>query len=128
MFKSAFLILLAVSPILSFGKDTNSDTLTIKPIGVDYSRYPGNHKLYIVGECDGMNGNQIVVFQNRPSFAFFESNETYTEEQKELEKAIWQMIHDNETMQVQGKWHTYNNRMIFLCHRILKMKKAVPVN
>ena len=65
----------------------NFDTLSIKPLGLDYSKYPGVDKLYIVGECEGMTGNQIVVFQNRPSFEFFEENESYKAEQKELEKA-----------------------------------------
>ena len=119
-----FMLLIAL-PISLFGENNDFDTLSIKPIGIDYSKYPGNNKMYIVGECEGMEGNQIVIFQNRPAFDFFESDDTYEVEQKELEKAIWEEIldHDEEPILVKGKWHQYNNRMVFLCHQILKMNK-----
>ena len=125
MLKNVFFVLLIALPISLFGENNNFDTLSIKPIGIDYSKYPGNNKMYMVGECEGMVGNQIVIFQNRPTFDFFESNDTYEVEQKELEKAIWEEIldHDAEPILVKGKWHQYNNRMVFLCHQILKMNK-----
>jgi len=130
MFKNILLILFISLPISLFGEDDEYDTLSIKPIGVDYSKYSGTNKLFIVGECDGMQGNQIVVFQNRPAFDFFEKNETYKNEQKELEKAIWKEILDNdsEPIVIKGKWHEYNDRMIFLCHQILKMNKNDHLN
>ena len=125
MLKNVFFVLLIALPISLFGENNNFDTLSIKPIGIDYSKYPGNNKMYMVGECEGMVGNQIVIFQNRPAFDFFESNDTYEVEQKELEKAIWGEIldHDSEPILVKGKWHQYNDRMVFLCHQILKMNK-----
>jgi hypothetical protein len=117
-------------PFLLFGETDEYDTLSIKPIGVDYSKYTGVDKLYIVGECEGMEGNQIVIFQNRPCFDFFEKDETYRDEQKELEKALWEEILDNdeEKIVVKGKWHKYNNRAAFLCHQILKMNKKPLIN
>jgi hypothetical protein len=123
MFRNILFALCFVLPLSLFGEDDDFDTLSIKPIGVDYSIYPGIDKLYIVGECEGMEGNQIVVFQNRPSFDFFEDNETYEAEQKELEKAIWEVIHDKdaEPIELKGVWHQYNERMVFLCHQILKL-------
>jgi hypothetical protein len=104
----------------------NFDTLSIKPLGLDYSRYPGTDKLYMVGECEGMSGNQVVVFQNRPSFDYFEVDESYKAEQKKLEKAIWAEILDKDTepIVVMGRWHTYNGRMVFLCHQILNLNNG----
>ena len=130
MFRNFLLILLISLPLSLFGGEDDYDTISVKPIGVDYSKYSGTNKLFMVGECSGMKGNQIVVFQNRPAFDYFEKNETYLEEQKELEKAIWEEILDKdaEPMIVKGKWHEYNNRMIFLCHQILKMNKSKIVN
>ena len=130
MFRNILFALFFVLPLSLFGEDDDLDTLCIKPIGVDYSVYPGTDKLYMVGECDGMEGNQIVVFQNRPSFDFFEDNETYEAEQKELEKAIWDEILDNdsEPIELKGKWHKYNERMVFLCHQILKLNNIPPLN
>ena len=126
MLKNIVLSILITLPLTLLGEDNEFDTLSIKPIGVDYSKYSGTNKLFMVGECKGLKGNQIVVFQNRPSFDFFEENETYKEEQVELEKAIWEEIldNDNETIIVKGKWHEYNERMIFLCHQIVKMNKG----
>ena len=123
LLRNIFFSILISLPISLFGETDEYDTLSIKPIGVDFSKYPGNDKMYIVGECEGMVGNQIVIFQNRPSFDFFEKNETYKEEQKELEKAIWEEILDNdeESIVLKGKWHNYNDRVVFLCHQILKM-------
>ena len=125
MFRNLMLIFLISLPISLIGGGDEYDTLSIKPIGVDYSKYTGTNKLFMVGECEGMKGNQIVVFQNRPAFDFFEKNEIYKDEQKELEKAIWVEILDNDTepIVVKGKWHEYNDRMVFLCHQILKMNK-----
>ena len=116
--KNILVIFLVALPIALIGGADEYDTLSIKPIGVDYSKYAGTNKLYMVGECEGMKGNQIVIFQNRPAFDFFEKNEGYKDEQKELEKAIWVEIldHDTEPIIVKGKWHEYNDRMIFLCH------------
>jgi hypothetical protein len=118
-----------MTPAMLFGSDDDFDTLSIKPIGVDYSKYQGMNKLYIVGECDGMTGNQIVIFQNRPSFDFFDSDEAYVDEQKELEKAIWEEIldHDAEPIVIKGRWHQYNDRMVFLCHRIVRMNKITQL-
>lgn len=129
MYRNIIFSLLFMLPLSLFGEDDDFDTLSIKPIGVDYSKYSGNDKLYMVGECDGMEGNQIVVFQNRPSFDFFENNEAYKEEQKELEKAIWTEIldHDTESIVVKGRWHKYNEKMVFLCHQILKMNKETII-
>jgi len=129
MIKNIFFVLFIAFPISLFGEDVY-DTLSIKPIGIDYSKYPGNDKMYMVGECDGMEGNQIVIFQNRPTFEFFEKNEIYKDEQKELEKAIWAEIldDDSEPIIVKGKWHQYDDRMVFLCHQILKMNKLHQVN
>ena len=122
-----FLLVLVIVafPLLLIGRDEEFDTLTIKPIGVEYSKYPGINKLYIVGQCEGMDGNQIVVFQNRPSFDYFENDETYKTEQTELEKAIWAEILDQKAdpIMVKGRWHQYNDRMVFLCHQIIKMNK-----
>lgn len=125
MLKNVFLILFIAIPMSLFGENDDFDTLSIKPIGIDYSKYPGNDKMYIVGECEGMEGNQIVIFQNRPTFDFFENSDTYKVEQKELEKAIWGEIldHDSEPILVKGKWHQYNDRRVFLCHQILKIDK-----
>jgi len=126
MLKNIILSILITLPLTLLGGDDEFDTLSIKPIGVDYSKYSGTNKLFMVGECKGLKGNQIVVFQNRPSFDFFEENQTYKEEQAELEKAIWAEIldNDNEAIIVKGKWHEYNERMIFLCHQIVKMNKV----
>jgi len=130
MLRNIFIAILIALPFSLFGETDDYDTLSIKPIGVDYSKYPGNDKLYIVGECDGLKGNQIVIFQNRPSFDFFEKDEAYRDEQKELETAIWQEILDNdeEKIVVMGKWHNYNKRMVFLCHQILKMNTWPATN
>ena len=114
-------------PIAMFGGDKNEyDTIKIRPIGVDYSKYSGTDKLFMVGECEGMNGNQVVIFQNRPSFDFFNNDETYKEEQKELEQAIWNVILDQEAepMVIKGRWHQYQDRTVFLCHKIIKINKA----
>lgn len=126
MLKNIILSILITLPLTLLGGDDEFDTLSIKPIGVDYSKYSGTNKLFMVGECKGLKGNQIVVFQNRPSFDFFEENQTYKEEQAELEKAIWAEIldNDNEAIIVKGKWHEYNERMIFLCHQIVKINKV----
>jgi len=117
--------ILLIQPFSMYGETDEYDTIFFKPIGVDYSKYPGNNKMYIVGECEGMKGNQIVVFQNRPTFDFFETNEAYKQEQQALEQAIWKEILDNdeESIMVKGKWHKYNDRDVFLCHQILKMNK-----
>lgn len=130
MIRFVFLFLLFVVPVSLFGGDNELDTLSIKPIGVDYSKYPGNNKMFIVGECEGMEGNQIVIFQNRPTFDFFEKDETYHAEQKELEKAIWDEIldHDSEPIVVEGRWHEYNDRKVFLCHKILEFNKKQFLN
>lgn len=114
-------------PISIFGGDrTEDDTLKIRPIGLDYSKYSGTNKLFMVGECEGLTGNQIVIFQNRPSFDFFENDETYKDEQKELEQAIWKLIldQDAEPMVLKGRWHEYQDRTVFLCHKILKIDKT----
>lgn len=115
---------------MSFASEDEYETISVKPIGVDYSKYSGMNKLYMVGECDGMTGNQIVVFQNRPSFDFFENDEAYRDEQRELEKAIWSEIldRDSEAIIVKGRWHQYNERMIFLCHQILKLNELQPLS
>lgn len=130
MYRNIIFSLVFLLPLSLFGGDEDFDTLSIKPIGVDYSKYPGNDKLYMVGECNDMEGNQIVVFQNRPSFDFFENNEAYQEEQKELEQAIWDEILDNdsEPIVVKGRWHQYNDKMVFLCHEILKINKKTLLN
>lgn len=130
MFRNIFFSALLLIPInlLAGG---SYDTLEIKPLGLDYSKYSGTDKLYIVGECEGMTGNQIVVFQNRPSFDYFESNESFKVEQKELEKVLWAEIldEDSEPIVVKGRWHEYNGRMVFLSHQILQINKkhvAIP--
>ena len=130
MAKVILFFIILLSPIVLLGEDDEFDTLSIKPIGLDYSKYSGIDKMYIVGECEGLEGNQIVIFQNRPAFDFFQKNDDYQVEQKELEKAIWAEIldHDAESIVVKGKWHAYNDRMVFLCHQILKMNKAQSVN
>lgn len=130
MLRNLLLSVLIALPFTLLGENDEYDTLSIIPIGVDYSKYSGTNKLFIVGECKGMHGNQIVVFQNRPAFDFFEINETYKDEQKELEKAIWKEILDNdsEPIVIKGKWHEYNDRMIFLSHQILKMNKNDHLN
>lgn len=122
------ILLLLSLPSVLFGVDDPYDTLSIRPIGVNYSKYAGTDKLYIVGECDGLEGNQIVVFQNRPSFEYFENNETFNTEQKALENAIWDEIldNDNEQIVVIGRWHQYNDRMVFLSHQILKLNDLTP--
>lgn len=129
MLRNTFLALFVALPFSLFGEDVY-DTLSIKPIGIDYSKYPGNDKMYMVGECAGLEGNQIVIFQNRPTFEFFEKNDSYSDEQKELENAIWAEILDNdsESIVVMGKWHEYDDRMVFLCHQILKMNKIHQAN
>lgn len=123
MLRNIFLSILFILPLSLFAENDEYDTLFIKPIGVDYSKYPGTNKLYVVGECEGMPGNQVVVFQNRPSFDYFESNHTYQEEQRELEKEIWLEIldKDDEPIVVKGRWHRYKDRMVFLSHQILKL-------
>ena len=130
MLRNILFSILFVAPLALFGDDDDFDTLSIKPIGVDYSKYTGTDKMFIVGECEGMIGTQVVIFQNRPAFEFFEQDDTYSDEQKELEKAIWEEILDNdaEPIVVKGKWHHYNDRMVFLCHQILKMNKKEPVS
>lgn len=128
MFRNIFFSAVLLIPInlLAGG---NFDTLEIKPLGLDYSKYSGTDKLYIVGECEGMTGNQIVVFQNRPSFDYFVANESFKEEQKELEKALWAEIldKDSEPIVVKGRWHEYNGRMVFLSHQILQLNKKHTV-
>ena len=118
-------VLFLAFPGIVFGGEDDFDTITIKPIGVDYSKYSGTDKLFMVGECESVPGNQIVIFQNRPSFDFFENDQTYVDEQKELEKAIWAQIHrkDAEPMVLKGRWHKFNEKMVFLCHQIMKMEK-----
>jgi hypothetical protein len=120
---------LLLGSFMSFAVEGEYETISVKPIGVDYSKYSGIDKLYMVGECAGMTGNQIVVFQNRPSFDFFENDETYCDEQKELEQAIWSEILDcdSEAIVVKGRWHQYNERMVFLCHQILKLNEQQPL-
>jgi hypothetical protein len=121
--------LLLLAPIVLFGIDDEYDTISIKPIGLNYSKYQGVNKLYVVGECEGMTGNQVVIFQNRPSFDFFNDDKEYADEQKELEKALWQEILDKEAepIVVMGRWHRYNDKMVFLCHQILHMNKHIEV-
>lgn len=130
MYKNIFLSLLIFIPLNLLGENEDYDTLSINPIGVDYSKYAGVDKLFMVGECEGMAGNQVVIFQNRPSFDFFENNQTYRDEQKELEKAIWDVILDSHAapIVVKGHWHQYNNRMVFLCHQILTIGKQKELN
>lgn len=130
MLRNLILLLVFILPLSVFGENDSYDTLSIRPIGVDYSKYPGTDKLYIVGECEGMAGNQIVIFQNRPSFDFFENNQNYSTEQIELEKAIWSEIldSDSEPIVVKGRWHKYNDRMVFLCHQILSLNKNQILN
>ena len=117
--------LLILMPTVLFGIDDEYDTISIKPIGLNYSKYQGVNKLYVVGECEGMTGNQVVIFQNRPSFDFFNDDQEYSDEQKELEKALWQEILDKDAkpIVVMGRWHRYNDKMVFLCHQILHMNK-----
>ncbi|NJN24675.1 MAG: hypothetical protein HC819_01100 [Cyclobacteriaceae bacterium] len=119
------LIIFVSLPMSLFGHDNEYDTLAIKPIGVEYSKYPGINKLYIVGQCEGMEGNQVVVFQNRPSFDFFENDNDYQEEQSALEKAMWAEIldHNAAPILVKGRWHQYSDRMVFLCNQIIRMNK-----
>jgi len=129
MIRILTILFLTMAPIMLFGSDDEFDTLSITPIGVDYSKYQGMNKLYIVGECEGMEGTQVVIFQNRPSFDFFDNDEAYVDEQKELEKAIWEEIldQDQEPIVVKGRWHQYNDRMVFLCHRIIQMNKVTQI-
>lgn len=117
--------LLILMPTVLFGIDDDYDTISIKPIGLNYSKYHGVNKLYVVGECEGMTGNQVVIFQNRPSFDFFNDDQEYADEQKELEKVLWQEILDKDAkpIVVRGRWHQYNDKMVFLCHQILHMNK-----
>ena len=128
MLRNILLSVLFLAPLNLIGGNDDFDTLSIKPIGVDYSKYSGTDKLFLVGECEGMDGNQVVIFQNQPSFEFFENNETYKEEQKDLEQTIWTEILDNdsEAIVVKGRWHKYNEKMVFLCHQILKINEYVP--
>ena len=121
-----FIVVFALSPMLIAAENSNDmDTITIRPIGVDYSKYSGVNKLFMVGECMGKQGNQVVIFQNRPSFDYFENDHTYKEEQKELEQAIWSEIldQDNEPMILKGRWHKYQDRKVFLCHQILQINR-----
>ena len=113
----------AFAPIVLPGEDDEMDTICVKPIGVDYSKYAGTDKLYMVGECEGMKGNQVVIFQNRPSFDFFDDDKAYMDEQKALEQAIWSEINDDddEPITIEGRWHQYNGRKVFLSHKILKI-------
>jgi hypothetical protein len=122
-------ILLIFVPAVLFGTDDGYDTISIKPIGLDYSKYHGINKLYVVGECEGMTGNQVVIFQNRPSFDFFNDDQEYSEEQKELEKALWLEILDKDAkpIVVMGRWHRYNDKMVFVCHQILRMNKHIEL-
>ena len=115
-------------PAALFGESDKLDTISIKPIGLDYSKYAGTDKLFMVGECEGMEGNQIVIFQNRPSFEFFVDDEVYKAEQKELERAIWNEILDNdeEPIILTGRWHDYNGRRVFLSQQILKINEGAP--
>ena len=122
------ILVIALVLLVSFtvqGNDNGYDTLAIKPIGLSYSKYNGTDKLYVVGEVAGMTGNQVVVFQNRPSFEYFEKNDEYLLEQKQLEDAIWEEIldGDDEAIIVTGRWHKYNDRMVFLSHQILQINK-----
>lgn len=128
MLRKILLSVLFLAPLNLIGGNDDFDTLSIKPIGVDYSKYSGTDKLFLVGECEGMDGNQVVIFQNQPSFEFFENNETYKEEQKDLEQTIWTEILDNdsEAIVVKGRWHKYNEKMVFLCHQILKINEYAP--
>ncbi len=128
MRKFLFLILSFALPATLFGESDKLDTISIKPIGLDYSKYAGTDKLFIVGECEGMEGNQIVIFQNRPSFEFFNNDEVYKAEQKELEQAIWKEILDNddEPIILTGRWHQYNGRKVFLSQQILKINEGTP--
>lgn len=130
MVRNIVVALFFIIPLNLFGETDEFDTISVKPIGVNYSKYSGVDKLYLVGECDGKKGNQIIVFQNRPSFDFFENNEAYKAEQKDLEQAIWAEILDNdsEPIIVKGIWHEYNERMVFLCHQILKMNSESQPN
>ncbi len=126
MIRPLLIILFFLYPFVNIAED-NSDTqiLTIRPIGVDYSKYLGTNKLYIVGECKGLSGNQVVIFQNRPSFDYFENDQSFKDEQKELELAIWSEIldKDDEPMILKGRWHTYQGKMVFLCHQILHLNQ-----
>ncbi len=131
MIKIFYIFLLIFATVaVALGGDDEYDTLSIKPIGVDYSKYQGINKLYLVGECEGMQGNQIVIFQNRPSFDYFENDQEYIDEQKELEKALWQKIlnHDDDPIILKGRWHRFNDRMVFLCHQIVQLNKAPTAN
>jgi len=130
MFRNIVFSLLFILPLSLFGEGDDFDTLSITPIGVDYSKYPGTDKLFMVGECEGMEGNQVVIFQNRPAFDFFENNEAYKVEQKELENAIWVEILDNdsEAIVVKGRWHQYNDRKVFISHQILKLNGISLLN
>jgi hypothetical protein len=105
--------------------DPQDDTISIKPIGVDYSKYAGTNKLFMVGECEGMEGNQIVVFQSQPSFEYFEKNEDYAGRQKKLEEAIWREILDNdaEEIVIRGRWHMMNERRIFLANEVIRINQ-----
>lgn len=130
MTKILISVVFILIPISMFGGDKNEyDTIKIKPIGVDYSKYSGTDKLFMVGECEGRKGNQVVIFQNRPSFDFFDNDESYKEEQKELEQAIWNVIldQDAEPMVIRGRWHQYQDRTVFLCNQILKINKTAQL-
>ena len=127
MKKFLLLILSFALPATLLGESDKLDTISIKPIGLDYSKYAGTDKLFMVGECEGMEGNQIVIFQNRPSFEFFNEDEVYKAEQKELEQAIWKEILDNddEPILIKGRWHEYEGRRVFLSHQILKINSEI---
>jgi len=126
MIRPLLIALFLLYPYANIAEDNNeTQILTIRPIGVDYSKYLGTNKLYIVGECEGLSGNQVVIFQNRPSFDYFESDQKYRDEQKELELAIWSEIldKDDEPMILKGRWHKYQDKMVFLCHEILRLNQ-----
>jgi hypothetical protein len=129
LYKLISVSLLLLMPTVLFGNDDDYDTISIKPIGLNYSKYQGVNKLYVVGECEGMVGNQVVIFQNRPSFDFFNDDQEYSDEQKELEKVLWQEILDKDAkpIVVRGRWHRYNDKMVFLCHQILHLNKQTEL-
>ncbi len=129
LYKLISVSLLLLMPTVLFGIDDDYDTISIKPIGLNYSKYQGVNKLYVVGECEGMTGNQVVIFQNRPSFDFFNDDQEYSDEQKELEKVLWQEILDKDAKPiiVRGRWHRYNDKMVFLCHQILHLNKQTEL-
>jgi hypothetical protein len=62
MVRGLLVSVLLLGSLMSFAVEGEYETISVKPIGVDYSKYSGIDKLYMVGECAGMTGNQIVVF------------------------------------------------------------------